>query len=161
MRIPLLTSLGEDKDYLNNAVILKSPRGLTKSTFILDTGSPKTILNHFDARRLQIPFNSGAKTEIIRLGGKTYQGYTFERITFSFRSEDNQLVREEFPVIVVRPTSPKEEEELSNFPTIIGTDFLKKKRYILFCDMEKGIAYLEKKEEQKDHQTTPNSTCKY
>jgi len=37
-------------------------------------------------------------------------------------------------------------EELLKIPTIIGTDFLKEKRYVLFCDMSSNVAYLEKKE---------------
>jgi len=150
MKIPLLTSLNEGEDYLNSVVVLKTPRKILRTTFILDTGSPTTILSYLDARRLQIPFNPGAKTNIIRLGGSKYQGYSFGKITFLFRSEDNKLIKEDFPVCVVRPTSPKEIDELSSFPTIMGTDFLKIKKYTLFCDMDKGVAFLEKKVEKSE-----------
>jgi len=54
------------------------------------------------------------------------------------------LASEEFPVSVIKPTSAK--DNLQDIPTIIGMDFLKKKKYILFCDMEGDIAYIEKKE---------------
>jgi hypothetical protein len=146
MRIPLLTSLNQPElSYLNNVVILKTPHKIVSANFILDTGSPTTILSYIDAFRLQIPFNNLTKTRIVKLGGRKYQGYSFDRLTFMFKSEDNKLIKEDFSVCVIKPTSEKEEQELSNVPTIIGTDFLKEKRYILFCDMDKGIAYLEKK----------------
>ncbi len=147
MRIPLLTSLNQpEMTYLNNVVLLKTPRKLLNTLFILDTGAPKTIISYSDALRLQIPFNFLMKTNIVRIGGRTFQGYCFNRLTFLFRSEDGRLINEEFPVCVIKPTSEKEQEELSKIPTIIGTDFLKEKRYILFCDMDSNIAYLEKKE---------------
>jgi len=78
MKIPLLTSLNQPElTYLNNAVLLVTPRKIVNSFFILDTGSPKTILGYSDALRLQIPFNSLSKTEHIKLGGRNYQGYLF------------------------------------------------------------------------------------
>lgn len=145
MRIPLLTSLNkEELTYLNNAVVISTPRKFISTEFIVDTGSPETILGYNDAVRLQIPFNSLSKSHFIELGGKKYQGYKWDRITFKFYSEDKKLVPEEFPVTIIRPTSQK--DNVVNTPTIIGMDFLKLKRYILFCDVSGDVAYLEKKE---------------
>lgn len=145
MRIPLLTSLGQpEMDYLNNVVTLKTPRKISRSSFILDTGSPITILGYSDALILQINFNNLSKREIIKLGGRKYQGYVFNKLTFFFKSEDNKLVSEKFPVIAIKPTSDKEKREIGTAPTIIGTDFLKNKKYKLFCDMAGKVAYLEK-----------------
>ena len=149
MRIPLFTSLNQpEMTYLNNVVLLKTPRKLLNTIFILNTGAPKTIIGYSDALRLQIPFNSLEKTNTVRIGGRSFQGYCFNRINFIFRSEDGKIINEEFPVCVVKPTSEKEQEELSKIPTIIGTDFLKEKKYILFCDMDGGVAYLDKKEQR-------------
>ncbi len=146
IRIPLLTSLNQpEMTYLNSIVLLKTPRKILNTFFILDTGSPTTILSYLDAYRLQIPFDSLQKTKVVSIGGRKYQGYSFNRVTFNFKSEDNQLVVEEFPVCVIKPTCESEREELFGIPTIIGTDFLKEKRYILFCDMDSNVAYLEKK----------------
>jgi len=145
MKIPLLTSLNQPQlTYLNSVVLLATPRKMIRTTFILDTGSPETILGYSDALRLQIPFNSLSKTRIIRLGGRNYQGYLFNRITFKFKTEDEKLVQEEFPIVVVKPTSTK--DNLNEIPTIIGTNFLKEKKYTLFCDFNKEIAYMEKKD---------------
>lgn len=131
-------------NYLNNVILLKTPRKFLRTTFILDTGSPTTILGYSDALRLQIPFDNLSKRKIIRLGGRKYQGYVFNKLIFIFKSEDNRTVSEKFPVTVIKPTSDKEKEEIGATPTIIGTDFLKNKGYKLFCDMARDIAYLEK-----------------
>jgi len=148
MKIPLLTSLNHpEMTYLNSVVLLKTPRKILNTFFILDTGSPKTILSYLDAMRLQIPFDSLSKTEIVNIGGRKYQGYIFNKLKFVFKGENEELIEEDFPVCVIKPTSDKESNELSNMPTIIGVDFLKSKKYILFCDMDGGIAYLEKKKQ--------------
>ena len=143
IRIPLLTSLDQPElTYLNNVVLLLTPRKFVRTTFILDTGSPKTILGFADAVRLQVPFNSLSKGDIVRLGGRKYQGYIFNRLKFKFKTEDENLIEESHPITVVKPISQK--DNLEDIPTIIGMDFLKEKRYRLFCDMHKDKAYLEK-----------------
>lgn len=48
------------------------------------------------------------------------------------------------PVHVIKPTSLKELDEANVFVTIIGTDFLKTKKYKLFCNIANNEAYLEK-----------------
>lgn len=111
MKIPLFTSLNRSEmTYLNNIVLLKTPRKLLNTSFILDTGSPTTILGYFDALRLQIPFNNLAKTKIVRIGGRKYQGYEYNRITFNFKSEENKLISEEFPVCVIKPIGETEKK---------------------------------------------------
>lgn len=144
MKIPLLTSLDHGLTYLNNVVILSAPRKTITSTFIFDTGSPKTILGYPDAIRLQIPINSLTKTNFVKLGGVNYQGYEYKKLTLIFRDGEGKLVKEKFPITIVRPTSEK--KNIQEIPTIIGMDFLKEKKYILFCDVNEDVAYLEKKE---------------
>jgi hypothetical protein len=145
MRIPLLTSLNrEELTYLNNAVVLTTPRKIITTDFIVDTGSPETILGYTDALRLQIPLNNLPKTNIIGIGGRKHQGYKYNRLTFKFHNEEGGIVSEEFPVTIVKPTSEK--DNVTEIPTIIGMDFLKNKKYVLFCDVAGEKAYLEKKE---------------
>lgn len=145
MKIKLLTSLGSEKTvYLNAPLVLKTPNNRVKTLFILDTGSPHTIISYSDARRLQIPF-SEKNDEIIRIGGGKYRGYSYNKLKALFISEDNKLIEENLAnAKIIRPTSIKDEEEIGVFPTIIGTDFLKEKEYKLFCDFAKEDAFLEK-----------------
>ncbi|MBU1203852.1 MAG: hypothetical protein KKG60_02160 [Nanoarchaeota archaeon] len=128
--------------YLNSVVLLRGKRGLTKTKFILDTGSPNTILSHMDARRLQLPYNT--KEEIISIGGQKYQGYSYPKMKLIFLSENKKIIKEEMKVLFVKPTSQR--QEIDTMPTIIGTDFLKEKKYKLFCDIANDEAYLEKDE---------------
>lgn len=144
MRIKLFTGLGEEITYLKGNVILKTPRKIIPTTFILDTGSPKTIIGYSDSMRLQIPLNSLSKEGIISIGGRKYDGYKFNRMQFIFKTEEGGSITEEKEVAVIKPTSPKEVVEVQSMPTIIGTDFLKEKRYKLFCDIAGKEAYLEK-----------------
>ena len=68
--------------------------------------------------------------------------HEFDKIKIYLRSEDNQVIEEDFPIKVLKPTSAK--HVLSGFSFIIGTDFLKDKGYKLFCDIRNSDAYLEK-----------------
>ncbi len=143
MKIKLLTYLEEKNNlYLNSTVLLKTPQKRTTTKFILDTGSPETIINYTDALRLNIPFNT--KGKIIRLGSKKFQGYEYSRLIFVFLTEDGNKVEEDMKVTVLRPTGFAEIDEVDAFPTILGMDFLKERGYKLFCDVSKDIAYLEK-----------------
>lgn len=141
-KIKLLTEMGE-RNYLIGSVVLKTPRKLISTSFILDTGSPKTIINYRDSIRLQIPLNSLQKQEIISLGGRKHQGYKFDKVQFLFKTEEGKTVTENKEVLVIHPTSQRDIEEVQAIPTIIGTDFLKEKRYKLYCDIANKEAYLE------------------
>ncbi|MCK4395274.1 hypothetical protein KAW96_01625 [candidate division WOR-3 bacterium] len=144
MKIPLLTYLHSAKmTYLNNAVVLRTQHNRITTVFILDTGSPKTVIGYFDASRLQIPLNS-SENETISIGGRKFWGRIFQKLKFVFKNEEGERVVEEMPVYVIKPTSPKELDEANKFPTIIGTDFLKLKKYKLYCDIANDDAYLEK-----------------
>ena len=51
MRIKLLTNLGgEGEDYLNAVILLKTPHKNIKTTFILDTGSPQSVIGYGDSK---------------------------------------------------------------------------------------------------------------
>lgn len=143
MKIKLFTDLGEQKEsYLNASLLLKSAHNRTKTMFILDTGSPTTIISYADARTLQLPYIG--KEKIVKLGSRKYQAYTCNKVTMVFLSEDNKPIEENMPVTILKPTSIKDIEEVDSIPTIIGMDFLKDREYKLFCDMSNQIAYLEK-----------------
>jgi len=125
-------------------VVLWAPRKKIKSFFIVDTGSPNTILNYTDSIRLGIPHI--AKGGIIRMGGRRYKSHVYRKFEIIFKSTDDKEIRESLPIRVLTPTSPKAKamEELDAFPNILGMDFLKKKGYRLHCDLEKDNIYLEK-----------------
>jgi len=143
MKIKLLTYLEEKENlYLNATALLKTPQKRTTTKFILDTGSPETIINYTDALRLNIPFIT--KGKIIKMGSRKFQGYEYGRLIFVFLTEDGNKVEENIKVIILRPTGLSEIEEVDDIPTILGMNFLREREYKLFCDVSKEIAYLEK-----------------
>jgi len=123
--------------------ILKIPHKRISSDFVLDTGSPHTILNYSDSIRLGIPHT--AKGEIIRIGGKIYQSYIFNKFEILLKATNNQIVTEIIPIRILKPHNLKinEIEELDNFPNLLGLDFLEK-GYNLFCDINSNKIYFEK-----------------
>ncbi|HJX50312.1 MAG TPA: hypothetical protein VJ438_02525, partial [Candidatus Nanoarchaeia archaeon] len=73
-----------DKDLkvLNIPVVLKTPHSRIPSNLVVDTGSPHTIINYTDSLRLGIPHTS--KAELIRIGGRCYQSYIFNKLGILF-----------------------------------------------------------------------------
>ncbi len=136
----------ENQKLLKIPVLLKIPHKRIKSDFVLDTGSPHTILNYSDSIRLAVPHIS--KGEIVRIGGRRYQSYIFNKFEIVFKTEDNQLVNVILPVRVLKPSSLKmnEVEELDRFPNLLGLDFLEK-GYKLFCDLKNKESFLEVRED--------------
>ena len=124
-------------------VILKAPHKRLVSEVIFDTGSPYTFLNYSDSLRLCIPHDN--KSKIIRIGGRTYQSYLYEKFEIMFKSENNQSIVEILPVRILKPNSLKMEElkKLDRFPNILGIDFLEL-GWKFFCDVNNDNIYFEK-----------------
>lgn len=124
-------------------VIIKTPHKRNYTSLIFDTGSPKTLINYTESRRLEIPFNE--ESGIIKIGGCKYKSYLFNNIEFLFRSVDDQIVIEKLPVKILRPSSIQSTElqELDKFPNILGMDFLEL-GYKFFCDINNNNIYFEK-----------------
>jgi len=123
--------------------LLKVPHKRIISDFVIDTGSPYTILNYSDSIRLNIPHTT--KGEIIRIGGRTYQSYIFNKFEIILKTMDDKEITEIIPIRVLKPTSLKIDELriLDNLPNILGLDFLEK-GYKLVCNIPEYDIYLEK-----------------
>jgi hypothetical protein len=147
MRIALI-NIGEDNEeqYGNVALLRSSRKSMIPDTFVIDTGSPKTVIPYDKALRLQIPFNKKF-SKMICLGGMKYRAYEVNDFEFIMIDEDGKMVIEPFSCLVLKPTSKKKEDELGHFPIIIGVDFLRERRYNLIMDFKNKEFYLEKFEE--------------
>ena len=80
MKIKVL--FNKNKRVLQVPAIFQTPHKRIVSDFVIDTGSPWTILNYSDSIRLGIPHDN--KSEIIRIGSKTYQSYVFNKFNIVF-----------------------------------------------------------------------------
>ncbi len=146
MKINLLLPLSP-RNYLGNTIIVTStkiPGGVLKD-FIVDTGSERTILPWDVAKQLQIPIRNLQRYEQpIGLIGNKYIGYYYNHINLKFVGDNKKEISEDFPCLVIKPTSRKVEEADQAMPVIIGLDFIKERNYALYCNLRKEEAYLEK-----------------
>ncbi len=136
-------SYDKEEGLIRVPCIIKTPHKRINTDFIFDTGSSKTLLNFTDSIRLGIP--RGPKSDIIRMGGKTYQGYDFSKLKIVFKTIDSKSVEFSFPIKTLKPTSPRmaELEELDHFPNILGLNFLEQ-GLKFFCDLKNNNIYFEK-----------------
>lgn len=141
MKIKLLYD--KDSKQIRVPVIIKIPHKRIVSDFVIDTGSPHTILNYSNSVRLGVPHTE--KSELIRLGGRAYQSYLFSKVEIVFKSDENKEIIETIPVRILKPNSPRieEMEQLDRCPNLMGIDFFEK-GYSFFCSLASGEVYFEK-----------------
>ena len=143
-RINLL--LIPSQNFLGLSASLKSIRGETQITFIVDTGSPETIIPFQKAKELNLPLNNLEADEDISLLGGKYKSYKFPKnIQFNCLYDDGSVMTKEFSPLVVQPIPKKKDKENKTILTemLMGLDFLKETGLILHCDMKKDVAHLE------------------
>lgn len=123
-------------------VILLTPHKRISSDFVIDTGSPHTILNYTDSLRLSIPHSE--KAELLRIGGRAYQSYLFNRLEIIFKSENGEEIRKIIPIRVLKPFSFKtdELENLDRFPNLLGLDIIEKD-FKLICNIKENEIFIE------------------
>lgn len=140
MKIKIL--FDEKSKVLRIPALLKIPHKRIKSDLVLDTGSPHTILNYTDSIRLGVPHTF--KDKIVRMGGRIYQSYLFNKFEIVFKTDENELVTEVIPIMILKPhgLNIDELEELDEFPNLLGLDLLEK-GYKLFCDLKNKETFLE------------------
>jgi len=133
----------KDSKQIRVPVIIKIPHKRIVSDFVIDTGSPHTILNYSNSVRLGVPHTE--KSELVRLGGRAYQSYLFSKVEIMFKSDENKEIIEIIPVRILKPSPLRieEMEQLDRCPNLMGIDFLEK-GYKFFCDLAIGEAYFEK-----------------
>ncbi len=146
MKIPLVNISGDpEQEEYGNVTLLKSKRIRIQDQFVIDTGSPKTVIPYDKAIRLQLSLNK-KYPKTVYLGGNKYTAYEV-KVTFSFygkKGKKDKIAKEPLSCLVLKPTSPKKEKELGYFPIILGIDFLKKREYNLVMNFKKKEFYLEK-----------------
>ncbi len=132
----------KELNWLKIPVTLKTPHKRISVFIIFDTGSPNTLLNYIDSRRLNIPFTESFGNA--NIGGNKYKSYSCNKIEVLFKTTEDQVIIEEIPIKILRPSFKSTElEELDDLPNILGLDFLKK-GWRFFCDINHEEIYFEK-----------------
>jgi hypothetical protein len=137
------------QNFLGLSAVLKSIRGETQIPFILDTGSPETIIPFQKAIELNLPINDLKIDDDISLLGGKYKAYRLpKKIAFNCLYEDGSIMTKEFSPLVVKPLSKAKDKENKTILTemLMGLDFLKESGLVLYCNMRKDVAYLEEQD---------------
>jgi len=97
-----------------------------KVSFLIDTGTPKTILSERDAHKLGVDFELLEKTSASMLGiGGFAETYHLKKVSLTFFSEDGRHEENLSELLLVR--EPDLSEEIKNqIPSILGRDLLSK-----------------------------------
>jgi len=140
MRINIIYD--EEVNWLKIPVTLQTPHKRISTFIVSDTGSPNSLLNYTDSRRLDIPFIERAGTASI--GGNKYNSYSYNKLTILFKSNENEVIIQEINAKILRPSlNSKELQELDDLPNILGLEFLKK-GWKFHCDLKNNEIYFEK-----------------
>jgi hypothetical protein len=109
-----------------------------KVSFLIDTGSPVTILSERDARKLKLDYDklSSANGNIIGLGGFS-ETYVLKKVTLRFftstASHDLEL-----DDLYVSKGIITDEEIINQIPSLLGRDALKEFTFI-FNENQKAV----------------------
>jgi hypothetical protein len=142
MKIPLAVSqIGR----ITTVISIQAPRCFGFVSFVIDTGSPYTFLSERDAEKLKIPIRElETDKRLIGLGGKPFELMFFRQGKFNFRTEEGIIHSISWPIRLRNyAEQQKYREEL---PSILGTDFIKDNKFVLYYNPSGNIAYFEKEE---------------
>jgi hypothetical protein len=130
---------------------IQGPHIFGRIGFLVDTGSPNTIISEGHALILKIPINRLSKDRpITGWGGASYKSYVLNNVKINFKTDENGIFTINFPKILISQLTTKrteEERRISlSFPSVIGTDLFKNNGLLLYFDPSKSIAYIKKEE---------------
>jgi hypothetical protein len=101
-----------------------------KVSFLIDTGSPVTILSERDARKLKVDFNklSSANGDIVGLGGIS-KTYVLKKVILHFFASNESL---DLPLneLYVSKAIVADEEIINQIPSLLGRDALKEFTFV-------------------------------
>ena len=111
-----------------------------KISFLIDTGTPKTILSERDAHKLGVDFEHLEKTSASMLGiGGFAETFHLNEVTLIFLSEEGKYEEHLSELLLVR--EPDLTEEIKNqIPSILGRDLLSK--FTLLINLQRDLVII-------------------
>lgn len=150
MKLPLI--ILEDKIQVNTSLRCPNFRLWGQVTFIMDTGSPLTILSEGDALKLKVPIkslkNPPSEKKDVYMGGSVSELKIIpKKINLTFMKNDNKtetIVLPDLRVAISTKRDDKHKKLSQGSPSILGLDFIKNNGFLLYVNPKKNLAYLEK-----------------
>ena len=133
--------LHRDKSpYLDVLVSLKKNEVKRKISFLIDTGSPRTILSERDALKLGLDFRrlDRLDEELLGLGGFS-ETFSLRDVTLLFASGDGGH-SERLTQVIVHRESELPEEIKKQIPSLLGRDMIG--RFVLVLDEGQDMVYM-------------------
>ena len=150
MRIPLRVEIiaGGPKPVLYVTIRIPQFHVYGSIRFIVDTGSPKSVISEKDSLVLQIPFKRIKRTiPVYGIGGSSVEAHPIKKAVLTFRNEQGKLEHRTLPEIYACRTAKRTKAVIMRsrkLPSILGVDFLIGNHLKLVFDPVNSIAYLEK-----------------
>lgn len=106
--------------YLNSIVDHARARQHAPVEFVIDTGSPKSIITPFTAQKLQIQHEPLTFTENTYMAGNTIRTASLDDATIKLKGEDGQLHTFKHDLLLAEYHGQQEHEAYN----ILGLDFI-------------------------------------
>jgi len=138
--------VGEEK-FIFLPMIVKSGMITGIITFLVDTGSPFTVICPTDLQRFRVPLKRLAKQKgkTFELAGHVFKKFPLGDISFSVKTDNNSNFSAKSSVFcMATPTkvNKKTLKNVKNIPSILGNDFLVEQKAGLFYHPSKNEASL-------------------
>jgi len=150
MKIPLL--ILENRIQVNTILRCLNFRLFGNVIFIVDTGSPLTILSEGDALRLNVSIknlrNPPDEKKHIYMGGSISELKMIpKKINLTFKNKDNKtetIILSNLCVAIGTKRDERHKGISQGSSSVLGLDFLKDNEFLLYVNPKKDLAYLEK-----------------
>ena len=142
MRIPL--DLSQQKDRVSVIATVLVAGHFIPIKFVVDTGSPVTFIDEFDAKKFRI-FTKNLKLDNhLLMAGTKIALYKIGKAVIYFKDESSNLQKMEFDELKVSQSAWSRAGTTYTGTSILGMDFLNENELHLFVDSKNNIAYIGK-----------------
>lgn len=149
MKIPLI--ILERRIQIVSILLCPGIRVHGQVKFIVDTGSPLTVLSEGDALKLHIPLNSlrdvpDEKKHIYMGGSVSELKLIPKEVKLGFRNDKNEMGYITLPDLCVAIGTKKDEKHKQisqGSPSILGLDFFEQQKLLLHIDPLKNDIFFE------------------
>lgn len=141
VKIPI--EINQDRLVLVVVLHVDGARGFPflRTSLVVDTGAPYTLINSVDFKRLNLPIDILNHRNYTKIGGCTVDCSTINRKTQLFLkdSEGKQISFDYKEFAFMKPR----DATTDTLPSLLGVDFLRENKLRLFFSPTENIAYME------------------
>lgn len=142
LKIPLEYNKTRTRISVTSTITI-SGRGPVPVVFLVDTGSPFTLVDEVTTKKIRVyPKNLNSNTETL-LGGTKIKLYDVDEAVINFHSSVDSLVKFKFDNLKVSENARQREGSEYSPISILGIDFLLYNKLSLYINPSKGIGYIE------------------